>query len=711
MAERASGVAPSAAALPIGGLAARLTQHSDLLVSGGAVLVVAMLVIPLPHVVLDGLLVLNIGLTLTVLLMTAYTTHPLQFSVFPSLLLITTLFRLAINVSATRLILLHANAGAVIAAFGSFVVGGNYVVGLVVFVILVVIQFVVITNGAGRVAEVAARFTLDAMPGKQMAIDADLNAGLIDEVEARRRRQEIAREADFYGAMDGASKFVRGDAIAAVIMILVNVIGGFIIGLVQRGMDLPGALRTYTLLTVGEGLVTQIPALIMATATGLIVTRSSSGAPLGEELTSQVLGSHRAVMLVAGTLGVLALVPGLPKLPFLIVAAGVGLLASAAKKSSPRSQPAPASPRPQSPAAEQLVELVAVDPVELEIGVDLISLADPAHGGDLLGRITTLRRRIAEEMGLVVPPVRVRDNLSLRGNQYAIKLSGARVAQGEVRPGHVLVMNPDGGQFGLAGFDTIDPAFGLPARWVPESRQSEAHMLGQTVVDAGTVLLTHLGEILKTHAAEILSLQDVRQMLDHLKQQAPAIVEELTPKLLSVSEIHRVLGSLLRERVPIRDLPRICTALASHAAATKDTEELTELARQSLARAITALHWDDAQTIWVSALDPAAESELVAWAWPLVADASASPAPDIMDRLVRAVKRQMERMNSLGHPQVILCSPRARPLLRAVLDRRAPSVAVLSHSEIAPEAKIKSVGLITLEERATSVQSSSEGVT
>jgi flagellar biosynthesis protein FlhA len=360
------------------------------------------------------------------------------------------------------------------------------------------------------------------------------------------------------------------------------------------------------------------------------------------------------------------------------------------------------------------VELVAVDAVELEIGVDLISLADPAHGGDLLGRITTLRRRIAEEMGLVVPPVRVRDNLSLRGNQYAIKLSGARVAQGEVKPGHVLVMNPDGGQFGLAGFDTIDPAFGLPARWVPESRQAEAHMLGQTVVDAGTVLLTHLGEVLKAHAAEILSLQDVRQMLDRLKQQAPAIVDELTPKALSVSEIHRVLGNLLRERVPIRDLPRICTALAAHAAATKDTEELTELVRQSLARAITALHWDDAQTIWVSALDPAAETELVAWAQPQAAGGAAgpaAPAPDVMDRLARAVKRQMERMNSLGHPQVILCSPRARPLLRAVLERRAPSVAVLSHAEIAPEAKLKSVGLITLEERTPSSQPRSEGVT
>jgi len=732
------GLAAERAASISQGIPEQLARHSDLLVSGGAVLVVAMLVIPVPHWMLDVLLVMNIGLALTVLLMTAYTTHPLQFSVFPSLLLVTTLFRLAINVSATRLILLHANAGAVIAAFGSFVVGGNYVVGLVVFVILVVIQFVVITNGAGRVAEVAARFTLDAMPGKQMAIDADLNAGLVDETEARRRREEIAREADFYGAMDGASKFVRGDAVAAVVMILVNIIGGFVIGMAQRGMELPTALRTYTLLTVGEGLVTQVPALIMATATGLIVTRSSSGAPLGQQLASQVLGSHRALALVAGTLAALALVPGLPKLPFLAVAAGVGLMAGAVRSAPAQPRPIPASARPATAVPEHLVELVAVDPVELEIGVELIPLADPAQGGDLLGRITTLRRRIAEELGLIVPPVRVRDNLALRGNQYAIKLSGARVAQGEVKPGHVLVMRADGAPSEIAGFDTTDPAFGVPARWVPESRQAEAHMMGQTVVDAGAVLLTHLGEALKSHAAEILSLQDVRQMLDHLKQQSPAIVEELMPKLMSVSEIHRVLANLLRERVPIRDLPRICTALAAHAAAVKDSDELTELIRQALARTITSLHCDDTQTLWVAALDPALEAELLARAQPTpdvarsgspaamaaprpegrdggpvglataglathhglggsLPPAPSSTTPDFVDRLTRATKRQMERLISLGHPPVILCSPRARPLVRAVLERRAASAAVLSHAEIAPEAKLKSVGLITLE--------------
>jgi flagellar biosynthesis protein FlhA len=347
------------------------------------------------------------------------------------------------------------------------------------------------------------------------------------------------------------------------------------------------------------------------------------------------------------------------------------------------------------------VELAAIDQVELEIGVELIALADPAHGGDLLGRITTLRRRIAEELGLVVPPVRVRDNLGLRGSQYAIKLSAARVAQGEVRPGHVLLMGPVGQDAQpapqIAGFDTVDPAFGLPARWVPESRQAEAQMMGQTVVDASTVLLTHLGEVLQSHAAEILSLQDVRQMLDHLKQQSPAIVEELTPKLMSVSEIHRVFANLLRERVPVRDLPRICTALAAHAATVKDTDELTELVRHALARTITALYWDDAQALWVAALDPALEGQLVARAQPAQSADVQSPMPDLVDRLTRAARRQMERLISLGHPPVLLCSPRARPLVRAVLERRLPSAAILSHAEIAPEAKIKSVGLITLE--------------
>ncbi len=677
------------------GLPAQLARHSELLVSAGAVLVVAMLVVPLPYWMLDTLLVVNIGLSLTVLMLTAYTTHPLQFSVFPSLLLILTLFRLAINVSATRLILLHAHAGAVIAAFGSFVVGGDYVVGMVVFVILVVIQFVVITSGAGRVAEVAARFTLDAMPGKQMAIDADLNAGLIDEETARRRRDEIRREADFYGAMDGASKFVRGDAIAAVVIILVNIVAGFVIGVVQRGMDLSTALRTYTLLTVGDGLVTQIPALIMATSAGIVITRSSSGSPLGRELTMQLLGSPRAIALVAATLAALALVPGLPKLPFLLVAAGVGMVATALRDADRPPAPSP-QPRPAAPGPEELLGALAPDPIELEIGLDLIPLADPAQGGDLLERITLLRRRIAEELGLLVPPLRVHDNLTLRANQYAIKLSGAQVALGEIRPGHVLVMNPAGGPPQVPGADTTDPAFGVPARWTPEERRAEAEMLGQTVVDASTVLLTHLGEVIRRHAADILSLQEVRGMLDRLRERAPALIEETTAKGLTLTDIHRVLAGLLKERVPIRDLPRILTALAAHAPTTKDPEELVELARQALARAITAQYVEADGTLWVCALDPALEAELVARA----RGEGGGLAADWLEALARAAGREFARMGALGHAPILLCTPAARPLARAALERRAPTAAVLSHAEVAPETRVRSVGLVRLEAEA-----------
>ncbi len=692
----ASAVETAPRALTPRGIPGQLARHGDLLVSAGGVLVLAMLVLPLPHWVLDLLLVVNIGSCLAVLLLTTYTTRVLQFAVFPSLLLAMTLFRLALNVSATRLILLHANAGLVISAFGQFVVGGNYVVGMVVFIILVVIQFVVITNGAGRVAEVAARFTLDAMPGKQMAIDADLNAGLIDEAEARRRREAIAREADFYGAMDGASKFVRGDAIAAVVMIIVNILGGFIIGIVQRGMDLQTALRTYTLLTVGEGLVTQIPALILSTATGLIITRASSGAPLGRDVVTQVLASPRAVGLAGLALASFVLAPGLPKLPFLLVGSGFALLATAMgkRRPTPGTPPPSTSSPPPAPAAEQLVELIATDPLELEIGLELIPLADPAQGGDLLERITVLRRRIAEEMGLIVPPLRVRDNLSLRSSQYLIKLSGARIAQGEVRPGQVLVMDPAGGRPAISGMDTTDPAFGVPARWVPEARRTEAEMLGLTVVEPATVIITHLGEVLKSHAAEILTLQDVRTMLDHLRQREPALVEEVTPKLLSLSDLHRVLSNLLRERVPITDLSRILTALAGRAGTVKDPDELTEIARQSLARSITAQYWDDDQTLWVCAMDPAAEAELVARARGEIGEDPAWP-----EKLMRSARRQLEKLMAMGHPPVLLCSPAARPLLRALLGGgNLAAAVVLSHAETAPEATIKSVGLVSVED-------------
>jgi len=689
----------SAAAAARRNLAETILHHSDLLVSVGAVMVVGMMIVPLPHWALDVLLVSNIALTLTVLLVTAYTTDALQFSVFPSLLLVTTLFRLALNISATRLILLHANAGSVIGAFGSFVVGGNYVVGLVVFIILVVIQFVVITNGAGRIAEVAARFTLDAMPGKQMAIDADLNAGLIDEAEARRRRQAVAKEADFYGAMDGASKFVRGDAIAAVVMILVNVLGGFVIGMVQRGMDLVAAMQTYTLLTVGEGLVTQIPALLMSTASGIIVTRASSDAPLGRDLALQSLGNARVLVTVAVTLVVMALVPGLPKIPFLVIAGCVGMLAAATRK---RVQVAPEgemeAPAPAGTAPEQMMEMLAVDPIELEIGYGLIPLADPNQGGSLLERITTLRRHVAGELGFIVPPLRVRDNMELRPNGYAVKLSGVEVARGEIIPRQVLAMNPGGATTPLRGVETTEPAFGLPAVWISETQKIEAEMAGYSVVDAPTVLITHLGEIIRRHAGEVLGRQDVQALLDNLRASAPAVVDELVPKLLSISEVHRVLQQLLEERVSIRDLARILALLADYAPITHDIEQLTEYVRRGLGRAITAANVGSDGGLDVFTLDPSLEEMLINSVRQTTAGPRPVPEPEVGRRLLAEIARQAEATAATGLSPILLCSPQARRVVRHFVERAVPELTVISHAEVAPGTPVRSLGVVTLDE-------------
>jgi len=508
-------------------------MSTDLVAAVGAVLIVGMMVIPLPGWALDVLLSLNITLALTILLMTMYTVRPLDFSSFPSLLLIVTLFRLALNIAATRLILLHAEAGAVIHAFGSVVVGGNYVVGLVVFIILVIIQFVVITNGAGRVAEVAARFTLDAMPGKQMAIDADLNAGLIDEAQARARREKVAQEADFYGAMDGASKFVRGDAIAAVVMIIINILGGFTVGILQHGMDLTTALQTYTLLTIGEGLVTQIPALLISTATGLIITRASSDVNLGRSMVGQILAQPKAIATAAGVFLALGLVPGIPKAPFLLVGALTGLFAMVISR-PPEAPPAEEKKTEAPRAPENLASLVGVDPLVVEIGYGLIALADRTQGGDLLDRITALRRQLASDSGFVVPPIRVRDNLQLRPMEYVFRLKGVEVARGEAYPGQLLAMNPAGGTPDLPGLRTKEPAFGLPAVWIAEQDRSVAESQGCTLVDCTTVIITHLSEVIRSHAGEILSRQDVQGILDSIRERAPVVVEELVPGLLTV---------------------------------------------------------------------------------------------------------------------------------------------------------------------------------
>ncbi|MEJ5299242.1 MAG: flagellar biosynthesis protein FlhA [Armatimonadota bacterium] len=671
-------------------------MSTDLVAAVGAVLIVGMMVIPLPGWMLDVLLSLNITMALTILLMTMYTVRPLDFSSFPSLLLIVTLFRLALNIAATRLILLHAEAGAVIHAFGSVVVGGNYVVGLVVFIILVIIQFVVITNGAGRVAEVAARFTLDAMPGKQMAIDADLNAGLIDEAQARARREKVAQEADFYGAMDGASKFVRGDAIAAVVMIIINILGGFTVGILQHKMDLATALQTYTLLTIGEGLVTQIPALLISTATGLIITRASSDVNLGRSMVGQILAQPKAIATAAGVFLALGLVPGIPKAPFLLVGTLTGLFAMVISK-PPEAPPAEEKKTEAPKAPENLASLVGVDPLVVEIGYGLIALADRTQGGDLLDRITALRRQLASESGFVVPPIRVRDNLQLRPTEYVFRLKGVEVARGEAYPGQLLAMNPAGGSLDLPGLRTKEPAFGLPAVWIAEQDRSVAESLGCTLVDCTTVIITHLSEVIRSNAGEILSRQDVQAVLDSVKERAPVVVEELVPGLLTVGEVQKVIARLLDERVDVRDMVTIMECLADWARLTKDTDILVERVRERLARQITRQHLEADGRLYVFTVDPKLEKLLSESVRQTENGPRCIIDPALLQRLLLATRDCMEKMAREGRQPIALVSPPVRLHFRRLVERNFPQLVVLSYNEIAAGVNIESLGMVSVE--------------
>ena len=563
-----------------------MLRHPDIIMSLAVVGVLMIMLLPLPRFALDVLLAFNITLAIIVLLVGMQVRKPLEFSVFPSVLLMVTLFRLSLNIASTRLILLHGNegpaaAGEVIRAFGNFVVGGSYTVGLVVFVILVVINFVVVTKGAGRIAEVAARFTLDAMPGKQMSIDADLNAGLINEADARRRRKEVSEEADFYGAMDGASKFVRGDAIAAVIIILVNIVGGLLIGIMQQGMSLASAAQNYTLLTVGEGLVAQVPALIISTAAGIVVTRAASDGNLGHEVASQIFVSPKVLGTASAILLGLGVVPGLPHFAFLLLGGVTAWLAyelnQQAQQPTVEVQEAAAKPVEQAPS------VIPLDLMEVQVGYGLIGLVDGERGGALLDRIKGLRRQIASEMGFVVPPIHIRDNLQLRPNEYAVVLKGVELVRGEVLPGHVLAIDPGTARKGVVqGIATKEPAFGLPALWIPEAGREQAQMGGYTVVDGSSAIATHLSEIIKRHAYELVGRQEVQSLLDELGKAHPKLVEELVPTLLPLGTVVRILSNLLKEGVPIRDLRTILEAIADHASVNKDAEILTEAARQSL---------------------------------------------------------------------------------------------------------------------------------
>ncbi|HOP79096.1 MAG TPA: flagellar biosynthesis protein FlhA [Armatimonadota bacterium] len=683
-----------------------IAKHNDLLVALAAVVVISMLIMPMPQWLLDVLVTFNITLSLTILLVTVYSVHTLEFASFPAMLLVTTLFRLSLNISATRLILLHGSAGSVITAFGSVVVGGNYVVGIVVFIILVIVQFIVITNGTGRVAEVAARFTLDAMPGKQMAIDADLNAGIIDEKEAQERRKLISREADFYGAMDGASKFVRGDALAAVVMIIVNILGGFMVGMLQRHMDLMTALQTYTLLTVGQGLVTQIPGLLISTATGLMVTKAASESNIGNDLANQMFSQPKALTVTAGICAVLALIPGIPKLPFLLVAAGCGTVAYFLKQqpikpdaSATKAEEAPEAPK--QPAS--MADLLVVDPIEVELGYGLIPLADPKQGGDLLERITAVRRHCATDLGLLVPAIRVRDNLQLKPNTYSIKLRGLEIAGGDIYPGQLLAMNPGTATTQLMGIETVEPAFGLPAIWVSEAQQSEAELSGYTVVDPLTVLITHLTEVLRKHAAEILTRQDTQTLIDNIKAQSPAVVDELIPSLMSIGDVQKVLQNLLAERVSIKDLSTILEALADAATVTKDTDMLSEYVRQALARQITR-QYQTGDTIRVFALDPSVEQVIADGLRQSEAGIQLMLDPVTVQKVLESTKAQVERMAASGNQPIAFCSPRIRIHYRRLVERMIPTLAVLSYNELCSGVKLETVGMVSLENEDSTYQ-------
>ncbi|MDR4480370.1 MAG: flagellar biosynthesis protein FlhA [Nitrospira sp.] len=680
-----------------------LVKHPDILMSVGVVGILMVMLIPLPRFFLDLLLSFNITLSIIILLVGMQVRRPLEFSVFPSILLMVTLLRLALNIASTRLILLHGNEGAaaageVIRAFGTFVVGGNYTVGLVVFTILVIINFVVITKGAGRVAEVAARFTLDAMPGKQMSIDADLNAGLINDKEARQRRKEIAQEADFYGAMDGSSKFVRGDAVAAVIITLVNILGGLTIGVLQQGMSLAAAAQTYTLLTVGEGLVAQVPALIVSTAAGIVITRAASEVNLGFEITRQVLISPKAIGTASGILLALGLVPGLPHLAFLALGGMTAWMAYQINEQQKTAEAVPPPASPQVKAEEAGTQVVPLDLMEVQVGYGLIGLVDGGQGGTLLDRIKGLRRQFAEQMGFVLPPIHIRDNLQLRPNEYAALLKGVELAKSEVMPAHVLAIDPGTAQRGaIHGLPTKEPAFGLPAMWVPEKQREQAQMAGYTVVDPGSAIATHLSELIKRHAHELLGRQEVQGLLDELGKNHPKLVEEVIPNLIPLGTLVRVLSHLLRESVPIRDLRTILETIADHAATTKDADILTEVARQALGRTITKPYLAPDGSLPIIGLDPRLDRTLADQANAAGQGNQWVPDPLVAQKLLTALKQAAERMVGRGHQPVILCSPSLRRHLRKLTDRILHSVPILGLNEVESVTRLQAMETVRLD--------------
>jgi flagellar biosynthesis protein FlhA len=683
-----------------------LLKHNDVLLAVGIVFVVTMMVIPLSPLILDVFLTLNIALSVTILLVTLYTQEPLQYSTFPTVLLFATLFRLGLNVSTTRLILLYGEAGQVVHAFGNFVIGGNYVVGMLIFIILIIINFIVITNGAGRVSEVAARFTLDAMPGKQLSIDADLNAGMIDEKQAKQRRQNIQREADFYGTMDGASKFVKGDAIAAIIITVINIVGGLIIGVLQMGMPLEQAAATFTTLSVGDGLVSQLPALIISAATGILVTRvNDSEMSLGDEIGGQMFQNPKVMAIMGGLMLLMGLVPGLPNLPFLVVGAlavgGSFLLVKNTREQAEMKvleENKAKTVQKKKTTTENVLDMLQVETLELEIGYRLVPLIEAESGGDLLDRIAQIRKQIALEFGFVLPSIRVRDNLQLPPNQYNIKLRGVTIEQGEVMADLWLAMSTDPDiTESIDGIDTKEPAFGLPALWIESDQKEQAEISGYTVVSASSVVSTHLTEMIKKNAAEILGRGDVQNLLGNTKKVNESLVGDLVPDILTEAEVQIVLQNLLREKVSIRDMVTILESLGYHCRVSKEPDYLTEQVRMALSRSICKQHQNpDTGELPVVTLDPVVEEQM---AQGLSQDGQTlAMGPVFTQKLFAALNQEIERViGAHGVQPVLLCNARLRLPFRRMIDRTLPQIAVLSYNEIGPSVKATAVGSVRVD--------------
>ncbi len=673
-----------------------------------AISLLAVILVPLPTQVLDLLLIINIAVSIIILVTTIYVSSPLEFAVFPSLLLGVTLFRLVLNVATTRLILTagqngetpeaaHFAAGDVVHTFSEFVTAGSLTVGIIIFLIIFVIQFIVITKGGGRISEVAARFTLDAMPGKQMAIDADLQAGIINEAEARRRREEISRQADFYGAMDGASKFVRGDAIAAIVITLVNILGGIYVGMVENGWPIMATLALYTKLTIGDGIVSQVPAFIVSLAAGLIVTRTSSKTDLGDEMLQQVFSKPKA-LIIASIFLVGMSVTGLPTTPLLVLGACCGGLAFILTRSEKQATAkAAAAEREKSvkKEPERVEKLLDVDTMELEVGYGLVRLVDVAKGGDLLDRISMIRRQVASELGIIVPPIRIRDNMNLGPNDYAIKIKSQTVARGVTYPEQYLAMDNGATSGPIPGGSlTTEPAFGLPAYWITESQRQQAELMNYTVVEATAVLATHLTEVVKTHAHELLTRQEVKNLVDNLKQRVPALVEEVVPTQIKPGELQKVMQNLLRERVPVRDLETIIETLGDFSTRTKDLDVLTEYVRNALARTICKQYVDEADKLFCVTLDPALEDLINGHLERSDRGVTNTMPPQTAQQIVRQVAAKVAEVTSTGRNGVVLCSPQVRSALRRMIESQLPAVAVLAYNEIVPDVGVEAVAMV-----------------